>query len=167
MEEKLDGNCTRMQRAILNKSWKQHPTKPHLDGHQPPISKTIQIRWTWHAGHYWRSKGKLISDILMWTPSHGRADVGCLARTYLQHICTDTGCNRENLPNVMDNRDEWRGRIREIRARSMTWHDRYIYIYIYIYIYKTVYFLTLLSLHSFKGLKKNMNPNFLSQAMGK
>ena len=27
MEKKLDHNCTRMLWAILNKSWKQHPTK--------------------------------------------------------------------------------------------------------------------------------------------
>ena len=27
IEKKLDSNCTRMLRAILNKSWKQHPTK--------------------------------------------------------------------------------------------------------------------------------------------
>ena len=27
MEKKLDGNYIRMLRAILNKSWKQHPTK--------------------------------------------------------------------------------------------------------------------------------------------
>ena len=27
MEKKLEGNYTRMQRAILNKSWRQHPTK--------------------------------------------------------------------------------------------------------------------------------------------
>ena len=28
MYKKLDGNYTRMLRAILNKSWRQHPTKP-------------------------------------------------------------------------------------------------------------------------------------------
>ena len=27
MKKKLDGNCTRMVRAILNKSWRQHPQK--------------------------------------------------------------------------------------------------------------------------------------------
>ena len=27
LEKKLNGNCTRKLRAILNKSWKQHPTK--------------------------------------------------------------------------------------------------------------------------------------------
>ena len=30
MEKKLDGNYTRMLWAILNKSWRQHPTKQHL-----------------------------------------------------------------------------------------------------------------------------------------
>ena len=42
MEKKLDGNYTRMLRAILNKSWRQHPTKQQLYGHLPPITKTIQ-----------------------------------------------------------------------------------------------------------------------------
>ena len=43
MEKKLDGNYTRMLRAILNKSWRQHPTKQQLYGHLPPITKTIKI----------------------------------------------------------------------------------------------------------------------------
>ena len=68
LEKKLDGNYTRMLRAILNKSWRQHPTK-----HLPPITKTIQVRRTRHAGHCWRSKDELISDVLLWTPTHGRA----------------------------------------------------------------------------------------------
>ncbi len=33
MEKKLDGNYTRMLRAILNKSWRQYPTKQQLYGH--------------------------------------------------------------------------------------------------------------------------------------
>ena len=41
LEKKLDGNYTRMLRAILNKSWRQHPTKHQLYGHLPPITKTI------------------------------------------------------------------------------------------------------------------------------
>ena len=51
LEKKLDGNYTRMLRAILNKSWKQHPTRHQLYGHLPPITKTIQVRRTRHAGH--------------------------------------------------------------------------------------------------------------------
>ena len=43
-EKKLDGNYTRMLRAILNKSRRQHPTKQQLYGHRPPITKTIKVR---------------------------------------------------------------------------------------------------------------------------
>ena len=44
LEKKLDGNYTKMLRAILNKSWRQHPTRHQLYGHLPPITKTIQVR---------------------------------------------------------------------------------------------------------------------------
>ena len=42
IEETLDGNYTRMLRAILNKSWRQHPTKHLLYGHQPPHHEKYQ-----------------------------------------------------------------------------------------------------------------------------
>ena len=71
--KKLDGNYTRMLQAILNNSWWQHPTKHQLYGHLPPIMKTIQVRQTRHAGHCWRSRDELISDVLLWTPKHGHA----------------------------------------------------------------------------------------------
>ena len=50
LEKKWDGNYTRMLRAILNKSLWQHPTRYQLYGHLPPITKTIQVRPTRHAG---------------------------------------------------------------------------------------------------------------------
>ena len=65
LEKKLDGNYTRMLRAILNKSWRQHPTRHQLYGHLPPITKTFQVRRTRHAGHCWRSRDELISDTLV------------------------------------------------------------------------------------------------------
>ena len=46
LEKKLDGNYTRMLRAILNKSWRQHSTRDQLYGHLLPITKTIQVRRT-------------------------------------------------------------------------------------------------------------------------
>ena len=120
MDKKLDGNYTRILRAVLNKSWRQHPTKQQLYGHLPPIMKTIKVRRTRHAGSCWRSKGELISDILLWTPSHGRAKVGRPARTYIQQLCANIGCNLEDLSGVMDSRDRWQERIREICASSAT-----------------------------------------------
>ena len=38
LEKKLDGNYTRMLRAILNKPWRQHPTRHQLYGHMPSIT---------------------------------------------------------------------------------------------------------------------------------
>ena len=77
LEKKLDGNYTRMLRAILNKSWHQ------LYGDLPPITKTIQVRRTKHAGHCWSSKDEVISDLLLWTPTYGRAKAERPARTYI------------------------------------------------------------------------------------
>ena len=45
-----------------------NPTRHQLYGHLPPISKTIQVRRTRHAGQYWRSRDELIRDVLLWTP---------------------------------------------------------------------------------------------------
>ncbi len=108
LERRLDGNYTRMLRAVLNKSWRQHPTRLQLYGHLPPITKTIQVRRTRHAGHCWRSKDGLISDVLLWTPTYGCARVGRPARTYIQQLCEDTGCNPEDLPEAMNDREKWR-----------------------------------------------------------
>ena len=93
MEKKIDVNYTRMLQAILNKSWRQHPTEQQLYGHLPPITKTIRIRQTSHMGHCWRSRDKLISDVLPWTPSYERAKAGRPARTSVQQLCADTGCS--------------------------------------------------------------------------
>ena len=110
-----------MLRAILNKSWRQHPTRHQLYGHLPPITKTIQVRRTRHAGHCWRSRDELIRDVLLWTPTHGRAKAGRPARTYIQQLCEDTGCCPEDLPRAINDREEWRERVRDIRATSATW----------------------------------------------
>ena len=110
-----------MLRAILNKSWQQHPTRHQLYGHLPPITKTIQVRRTRHAGHCWRSRDELIRDVLLWIPTHGRAKAGRPARTYIQQLCEDTGCCPEDLPRAMNDREEWRERVRDIRATSTRW----------------------------------------------
>ena len=92
LENKLDGKYTRMLRAILNKSWRQHPTRHQLYGHLPPITKTIQVRRTRHAGHCWRRRDELIRDVLLWTPTPGRAKAGRPART-----CIHATCNLEQV----------------------------------------------------------------------
>ena len=121
LEKKLDGSYTRMLRVILNKSWLQHPTRHQLYGHLPPITKTIQVRRTRRAGHCWRSRDEIISDVLLWTPNYGRAKAGRPARTYIQQLCEDTGCSLEDLPEAMNDREKWPERVRDIRACGTTW----------------------------------------------
>ena len=121
LEKKLDGNYTRMLRAILNKSWWQHPTNHRLYSHQPPITKATQVRRTRHAGHCWRSRDELIRDVLLWTPTYSREKAGRPVRKYIQQFCEDTGCSPENLPEAMNDREKWRERVRDIRAGGTTW----------------------------------------------
>ena len=120
LEKRIDGNYTKMLRAIFNNSWRQHSTMHQLYGHLHRITKTIKVIRTNHAGHCWRSKDELISDILLWTPSYGRKKAGRPARTYLQQICDDTECSPEYLPEAMNDREEWRERVRDIRAGGKT-----------------------------------------------
>ena len=122
--EKLDGNYTRMLRAILNKSWRQHPTKHQLSGQLPPITKTIQVRRTRHAGDNWRSRDELIRDVLLWTPTYGQAKSGRPSRTYIEQLCEDMGCSPEDLPEAMNDREKWRERFRDIHASGTTCDDK-------------------------------------------
>ena len=43
LEKKLDGNYTRMLRAILNKSWRQHPTKHNYTATYLPSRKLSKL----------------------------------------------------------------------------------------------------------------------------
>ena len=90
-------------------------------GHLPPVTKTIKIRRTRHAGQSWRSNDEFICDVLQWAPSQGRAKAGRPARTYLQQLCADTGCSSEDLPGAMDDKKGWREKVRNIRADGATW----------------------------------------------
>ena len=107
--------------AASNKFRQQHPTRHQLYGHLPPIKKTIKVRRTRYAGHCRRSRGELIIDVLLWTPTYGRTKVGRPARTYIQQLCEDTGCRPEDLPEAMNHREKWRERVRDIRASCRTW----------------------------------------------
>ena len=65
-------------------------------------------------------KDELISDVLLWTPTYGCAKAGRPARTYIQQLYEDTGCNPEDLPEAMNDREKWRERVRDIRAGGAT-----------------------------------------------
>ena len=101
---------------VVSIQQRQHATKQKLYGHQPPITKTIKIRRTRHAGHCWKCRDELIYDVLLWTPSHGRGKAERSARTYIQQLCVDRGSSPEDRPEAMDDMEGWRKRVRDISA---------------------------------------------------
>ena len=111
--------CIQLFFLLLNKSWRQLPTRHQLYGHLPLITKTIQVRRTRHAGHCWRSRDELISDVLLWTPTYGRLKAGWPARTYIQQLCEDMECSPEDLPEAMNDREKWREGV----GYPCLWHD--------------------------------------------
>ena len=121
VEEKLDdklhknaaSNIEQVLEAAPNKAATVRPPTTHL--------KNYPVRRTRHAGHCWRSKDELISDILLWTASHGRAKAGRPARTYIQQFCADTRCSPEDLPEAMADREGWREKVRDIHGDGVTW----------------------------------------------
>ena len=116
LEKKLDGNYTRMLRVTLNKSWRQHPTRHHLYGHLPPITKTIQVRRTRHAGHCWRSRVRTHKRCTLMDPNTWP----CKSRDD-QHEHTFSSYVRiRDVVLKMNDREEWRERVSDIRATSAT-----------------------------------------------
>ena len=97
-------------------------TPPKAAAVRPPTARHENYqRRTIHAGHCWRSRDKLISNVLLWTPTHGQAKAEQPAWTYIQQLCEDMGYSPEDLPEAMNNKEELQERVRDIRAGDTTW----------------------------------------------
>ena len=92
-------NFRRMQHTVLNKSWKLQPMKKQLYSHVTHLNNHFSKTNMW--GHCWRSKDELISNLLLWTPTHGCASVGW-PKICIHQLCMDTGCNLEDLPGAIE-----------------------------------------------------------------
>ena len=120
MERKIDGTYTRMLRAIKNKHWNLHLTNEELYKNIPKISDTIRKQRLSFAGHCWRSKDELASDLLLWIPKHGKRSRGRPRKSYIDQLKEDTMLKIEELPTAMNDRNEWKLRVMKCRASS-TW----------------------------------------------
>ena len=65
IEKNIDGAYTRILRAVMNKSWRDHLTNKQLYGGIPKISKSLRMQRLRFAGHSWRSKYELASDLII------------------------------------------------------------------------------------------------------
>ena len=118
LEKKLDGTYTRMLRAALNISWKQHPTNTELYGKILPLSNSIQERRMRFAGHCWRSKNEIVSNVLLWQPEHGKTSRGRPVQTFIDQLRDDSGCSIHDLPAAMSEYKGWQARVRTVGAST-------------------------------------------------
>ena len=114
--------------ATIQECWEQYWTSPGDNTPQRssytatkhPSRKCSNLDET-DMPDCWRSRDELISDVILRTPSHGRAKSGRPARIYIQQqLCEDTGCSPEDFPEAMNDRGRWRERFRDIRAGGPT-----------------------------------------------
>ena len=131
---------------MLNISWRQHPTKLQFHEPIPDISTILRERRMRFAGHCWRAKQELASNLLLWSPNHGKRWVGRPAITYIDlaspadilrrgegtrdarlgmssgeakiELCRDAGCLPNYLPAWLQDRDGRSDRLMNASASS-------------------------------------------------
>ena len=79
------------------------------------ISQAIHIRYIRHSGHSWRSKTKLISKVLLWTPTHGYIRISQTAKICILQFCKHWIQSK----GMITNRYGFQERIKWISAVSM------------------------------------------------
>ena len=120
LEKRINGNYTRMLRAILNRSCKDYPNNKDIYGNIPDICTSIRQQIFRFSGHCWRSKLELASDVIIWQPTHGKIKRGRPRRTYVEQLVDDTHYDVNEIKKSMEDRDGWRKIVKIYRASS-TW----------------------------------------------
>ena len=114
-----------MLRAILNIQWSTHPSKERLYGNLVQITSVIKERRARFAGRCYRSKDKVVSNLILWTHKHGKAKVGRPSKTYTKQLTEDASCQPEDLSRAMEDREQWRGRVNMVMAIRPIQQDKF------------------------------------------
>ena len=121
LEKRLDGNYTRMLRAILNRSWRQYPKSISCTATNHPSQKLSKL----DEPDMQDTTGEVgTCSLVMYSygPLHiaEQKQGDQIEPTYSRIRGEDTGCSPEDQPKAMNDREGWRERIRDIRAGGMT-----------------------------------------------
>ena len=102
MHKRLDGCYTNLLRRAQNLSWKDHHTLQDIYGTIPKLSERLAQCRSRFAGHCFRAKDEIISDLIMWKASNSRK------LTFPDIISRDSGIPVKELPTAMADKDFWR-----------------------------------------------------------
>ena len=113
LEKSLDGCYTRMLRAAMNISWRQHMSNEELYGELPRVSSKVAARRMELAGHCYRHPELAASRLVLWEPTHGRRQRGRQRKTYVETLKEDANARTTGeLATCMSNKEDWRIRTR-------------------------------------------------------
>lgn len=60
-----------------------------------------------NTGHSYRNTKEPVSQLIMWTPKHGRRNRGKHKLSYIDVVARDIGVLQTDLPNLMRDRNKW------------------------------------------------------------
>ena len=118
MEKRLDGNYTRLLKKGKNITWKEKKTNEELYGNLGCISNVIRTRRLRFIGHVWRLPEETLHRPLLWDPKQGRRSRGRPRATFMEQVHRYTNLTKEELATAMQDREEWRRIVKEVRVRS-------------------------------------------------
>ena len=98
-----------------------HPKDKELYAELPKATDTIRQKRLKLAGHCYRHPEEAASNLVLWTPNHGKRGRGRPARTFVQQLRDDTGLQEREMASLMLSRDQWRimaGRCFQHRPRE-------------------------------------------------
>ena len=128
MENKLDGNYTRMLQEILNKSWRQHPTKQQLYGHLTTPPRKLSKLTNQTCGSCWRTKDELMMYSCGPLHMNEQRQDDKLEPTHISSVpIWDVALKTCRKQKTIEKGGEKGSVISVLIVR----HDIYIYIYIY------------------------------------
>ena len=101
-----------MLRAALNKLWKEHLKNEELYKRIPMVTETIRKQYMRIVGDM-DIVGEPITNRQALYYSGNLNTVNGHVGTYIDQLVEDTACSLDELPNAMNDRDEWRKRVND------------------------------------------------------
>ena len=108
LSKKIDGCFTRLLRSALGFTWKDHVSNKELYAEVPKATDTVKQKRLKLAGHCYRHPEEAASNLVLWTPNHGKRGRGRPARTFVQQLRDDTGLQEREMASLMLSRDQWK-----------------------------------------------------------
>lgn len=68
----------------MNVSWRDCLTNEQLYGNLCLLSDIIKEQRVKFEGDCWRAKNEIVSEVILWEPTQGRASRGQQAKTYMK-----------------------------------------------------------------------------------